>query len=104
MKTENDFSPLSDWILEIGDALLKSKSFYVALFSTKKRLIYSNDAFNSLVKDDPCRSFLNPSFDDLLAMDASTSLVFNGTSPSVITSQRITLSLHRFSGKKTNCW
>ena len=78
MKTENDFSPLSDWIPEIGDALLKSKSFYVALFSTKKRLIYSNDAFNSLVKDDPCRSFLNPSFDDLLAMDASTSLVFNG--------------------------
>lgn len=78
MKFENDPSPLSEWIPEIGDALLKSKSFYVALFSTKKRLIYSNDAFNSLVKDDPCRSFLNPSFDDLLAMDASTSLVFNG--------------------------
>jgi len=78
MKFENDPSPLSEWIPEIGDALLKSKSFYVALISTEKKLIYSNDAFNSLVKDDPCRSFLNPSFDDIMAMDASSGLVFNG--------------------------
>lgn len=78
MKFENDPSPLSEWIPEIGDALLKSKSFYVALISTEKKLIYSNDAFNSLVKDDPCNSFLNPSFDDILAMDASSGLVFNG--------------------------
>jgi len=78
MKIENDPSPLLDWYIEIGDALLKSKSFHIALFSTEKRLIYSNEAFNSLVKDDPCRSFLNPSFDDLLSLQSSTSLVFNG--------------------------
>ncbi len=75
---ENDPSPLSEWIPEIGDALLNSKSFYVALFSTDKRLIYSNEAFSSLVKDDPCGSFLNPSLDDILAMDVSSSMVFNG--------------------------
>ena len=78
MKNENDFSPLSDWIPEIGDALLKSKSFYIALFSTKRELLYCNKAFSSLVKDDPCGSFLNPSLDDILAMDVSSSMVFNG--------------------------
>lgn len=78
MKFENDPSPLSEWIPEIGDALLKSKSFYIALFSTKRELLYCNKAFSSLVKDDPCGSFLNPSLDDILAMDASSSMVFNG--------------------------
>lgn len=78
MRMENDPSPLIDWSQEIGDALLKSKSLYIALFSTEKRLIYSNEAFNSLVKGDPFQSFLNPSFDDLLTMQATSSLVFNG--------------------------
>ena len=78
MKFENDPSPLSEWIPEIGDALLKSKSFYIALFSTKRELLYCNKAFSSLLKDDPCGSFLNPSLDDILAMDVSSSMVFNG--------------------------
>jgi signal transduction histidine kinase len=78
MHKENDPYHLLDWSEEIGDVLLKSKSFYVALFSTDKRLIYSNDAFSSLMSGDPCSTFINPSFDDLLAMDVSSRMVFNG--------------------------
>lgn len=78
MHMDNRSSLLLDWSDEICHAMLKSKSFYVALFSTRRELLFANEAFRSLVKEDPCRSFLNPSFDDLLAIDAPSSPVFNG--------------------------
>ena len=78
MQMDNDPSPLINWPEEIGEAILKSKSFYIAIFSTRRELLYANEAFSLLVKDDPCDSFLNPSFSDLLVMRSPTSLVFNG--------------------------
>ncbi|MCK9303982.1 MAG: HAMP domain-containing histidine kinase [Bacteroidales bacterium] len=41
-------------------------------------MIYSNEAFNSLINNDPAGSFLNPSFDALLKLDNSSALIFDG--------------------------
>lgn len=78
MQTEKDQSLLTEWSIEIDDALLKSKSLCVALFTTDSELLFSNEAFSSLVKGVPCQSFLNPSFDDLLALRDISNPIFDG--------------------------
>lgn len=69
---------MSDWSIEIDDALLKSNSLCVALFSTDSKLLFSNEAFSSLVKGEPCQSFLNPSFDELLSLEDISNPIFDG--------------------------
>jgi len=69
---------LSEWSIEIDDALLKSNSLCVALFSTDSKLLFSNEAFSSLVKGEPCQSFLNPSFDELLSLEDISNPIFDG--------------------------
>lgn len=78
MQTEKDRSLLSEWSIEIDDALLKSNSLCVALFSTDSKLLFSNEAFSSLVKGEPCQSFLNPSFDELLSLEDISNPIFDG--------------------------
>lgn len=78
MQTEKDQSLLSEWSVEIDDALLKSNSLCVALFTTDSELLFSNEAFSSLVKGVPSQSFLNPSFDELLAMGDISNPIFDG--------------------------
>lgn len=69
---------MSEWSIEIDDALLKSNSLCVALFSTDSKLLFSNEAFSSLVKGEPCQSFLNPSFDELLSLEDISNPIFDG--------------------------
>ncbi|WP_166963556.1 sensor histidine kinase [Yeosuana marina] len=70
---------LKNWSSEILDALLINKAICVALFSTKKDLIFSNNAFDSLIKSNACDSFINPSFDKLLTLEKNNNnLIFEG--------------------------
>ncbi len=78
MLKEDIKSETSEWSVEIDEALVRSKSFCIALFSTDKKLLCSNEAFNSLVKNNPAGSFLNPAFDELLKLDYSSILIFDG--------------------------
>lgn len=68
----------SDWTVELNQAIAQSNSYYVALFSTDKELLFSNKAFNSIIKGKPHNSFINPTFDELLKFKSSNNLIFEG--------------------------
>lgn len=68
----------SDWSSEIYDALIQSRSYCFAVYSTGKELIFANEAFRALIKGDPCQSLINPSFEKILSFDIQSGLVFNG--------------------------
>jgi len=69
---------LSEWSVEINSSIFKSEIFCIALFSTNKELLYSNEYFKSLVENDSCDSFINPTFDKILNLDNSKNLIFDG--------------------------
>ena len=69
---------LAEWIEELDEVLVHSNSFCIALFSTNGQLIFSNQAFDSIIKDYPSRSLINPTFDELLLLESSSNLIFEG--------------------------
>ncbi len=71
-------SLLSEWTDEFNATLIKSESHCVALFSTDKELLFANSSMSALFKGEPCDSLMNPTFDNILLFDNSTSLIFNG--------------------------
>lgn len=72
---ENTFS---EWKSEIYDALAKSRSYCFAVYSSEKKLIFANDAFQALIKGDPCKSLINPSYEKIISFEIKSGLVFNG--------------------------
>lgn len=72
---ENIFA---DWESEINDALAQSRSYCFALYSNDKKLIFANDAFQTLIKGDPCLSLINPSYNKILSFENNSGLVFSG--------------------------
>ncbi|NCP52400.1 MAG: HAMP domain-containing histidine kinase [Flavobacteriales bacterium] len=78
MENKKILSLPTNWITEIYDSVLKSNSQCVALFSKEGDLLFSNPAFNFLVKGEFKESFINPSFESLLKMKNSSSLIFDG--------------------------
>jgi two-component system sensor histidine kinase/response regulator len=78
MKNKDILAFLSEWTSEINETIVKSNSFCVALFSTDGELLFSNPAFSLLVKNEPLQSFINPTFGDLLKIESSSDLIFDG--------------------------
>ena len=71
-------SIFSDWESEITDALTQSRSYCFAVYSIDKKLIFANDAFQALIKGDPCLSLINPSYEKIISLDIDSGLVFRG--------------------------
>lgn len=71
-------SILSEWTDEFITTLIRSKSLCVALFSTNGELIFANDSMSVHFKAEPFKSFINPTFDNLLLSDNSVPLIFEG--------------------------
>ncbi len=71
-------SILSEWTDEFITTLIRSKSLCVALFSTNGELIFANDSMSVHFKAEPSKSFINPTFDNLLLSDNSVPLIFEG--------------------------
>lgn len=69
---------ISEWSEELSFSLMNNNSFCLALFSNDKKLIFANDVMISLFKEDSYLSFVNPTFDQLLSMDRSKTLIFEG--------------------------
>ncbi|GJQ64578.1 MAG: hypothetical protein SCALA702_36310 [Melioribacteraceae bacterium] len=69
---------LSEWTSEIEAALKSSLSQYCAIFNLKGNLLFSNEAFNDLVKDNHRDSFKNPTFNSLISIEQHESLIFQG--------------------------
>ena len=71
-------SILLDWTDEFSATLLNTNSLYIALFSTSKKLLFANNSMSALFKNEPKDSFINPTFDEILLLNNSVSLIFEG--------------------------
>lgn len=69
---------ISNWEEEFHLTISENNSLCIALFDSTKELIFANDAMTSLFKGDPAMSFVNPTFDKLLASETASNLIFNG--------------------------
>jgi len=69
---------IEEWSEEINEMLQNGRPLCMALFSTNRELIYASDAMASLFKENPSESFINPTFENLLAQDRSESPIFKG--------------------------
>lgn len=78
MKDKTVLSILPEWTSEFDTILLNSNSLCIASFSAERKLLYANNSMSALFVDDPVKSFINPSFDSILKLDASDPLIFEG--------------------------
>lgn len=78
MKNQEIFTLLSHWAVEINETIVKSNSICLALFSTNGELLFGNPAYYMLIKNSPFQSFINPTFENILKMDNSSDLIFDG--------------------------
>lgn len=69
---------ISEWKSEIADTVLQSKSGCLAIYSVDGTLLFCNDAFSALLSDNSVASFINPTFEKIIAMESDTGLVFSG--------------------------
>lgn len=69
---------LSNWAEEIQQSLVKTNAFCIALFSLDGKLLFSNEAFQLLTKNDPVESFVNPRFTELCKLTKEINPVFAG--------------------------
>ena len=68
----------SEWNKEFNETLTKSNSLCIALFNIDGELLFANDTITLLFKGESVKSFINPTFNQLLELDNTTSLIFNG--------------------------
>lgn len=78
MKLEDVSKILSDWKIELSASLLNSRSFCIGLFNIKGRLLMANEAFSVLLKENSKKGLINPTFDKLVTLNYSNSLIFEG--------------------------
>lgn len=70
---------LSAWFDEIQQSLVRTNAFCIAIFTLEGKLLFSNEAFGLLIKNDPIESFVNPHFDDLCNLTKQVNPIFTGT-------------------------
>lgn len=68
----------SNWAEEIQQSLVKTNAFCIALFSIDGKLLFSNEAFQLLTKNEPVESFVNPRFSDLCQLTKEINPIFSG--------------------------
>ncbi|TAL81160.1 MAG: hypothetical protein EPN88_00690, partial [Bacteroidetes bacterium] len=69
---------LSEWSDELIESLGKNKSLCVALFGVDRKLLFATPVMDTLFKDEPYKSLINPTFDQLLEIKSESSLIFEG--------------------------
>lgn len=63
---------------EFKDAIARSSNSYIALFNLEGKLLYSNEAMSVLLKTNTAETLINPTFDKLVIINTSESLIFEG--------------------------
>lgn len=69
---------LANWADEIQQSLLKTNAFCIAIFELDGKLLYSNEAFLLLTKNDPVESFVNPLFEEICRLSKEINPIFSG--------------------------
>jgi signal transduction histidine kinase len=78
MQNAEFYSFLSEWTEELELTLSDSNSFGIALFTEAGDLLFVNAAMSSLCDDFNSTSLLNPTFEILISIETSDSLLFSG--------------------------
>lgn len=78
MQKENVLQLFLDFEKELIETLSTSNNFCIALFNRNKELLFSNDAFQGLIKGKAPESLINPTFDKLLKLNSNNALIFEG--------------------------
>ncbi|WP_372772173.1 ATP-binding protein [Mangrovibacterium sp.] len=76
MQDSNQILP--EWTFEILESLGKSNALCVALFGADKKLLFATPVMHELFKDEPSKSFINPTFDKLLSLRRGDPLLYDG--------------------------
>lgn len=71
-------SILQGWKEEIDFSLLNNNSLCIAVFSTDRKLLFANNSMSALIKGEPDKVFINPTFDKLLNLINAVPLIFEG--------------------------
>jgi len=78
MKHEDLYELLSDWKSELNASLFDSSSFCIALFNIEGTLLFANEAMLVLFKGNSKESLINPTFEKVVRLDNSNTLIFEG--------------------------
>jgi signal transduction histidine kinase len=72
-------SILSGWKDEVDVTLTKNNSIGIALFTVDGELLFANEFIKKFIKEEEAKeNFINPTFDKLISLESSSSLVFEG--------------------------
>jgi two-component system, sensor histidine kinase and response regulator len=69
---------INNWKEEMEESLESSIALCVALFSVDGTLIFASKAMKLLLRSDPVKSFVNPSFEKLVLSESSHSKIYTG--------------------------
>ena len=69
---------LTIWLDELKDTLVDSNTLCVALFSLDGHLLFANSGMRFLLKDDPCSSLINPTYNKLVECKQTEPLIYEG--------------------------
>lgn len=79
MNNNGVLSILQNWSDEIVDGCSNNESICMAVFSIRGgSLIYANGAMLTLLKGEPSQSLMNPTFEELVAVESASNLIFQG--------------------------
>lgn len=69
---------LSNWSDEIIQSLIRTNAFCIGIFTLDGKMLFSNEAFRLLIKNDPIESFVNPRFEELCKLTKEINPIFTG--------------------------
>jgi len=76
--SETILNILTDWSDEFRNTLTNQNPLSVALFSTDKQLLFASEAISIFFNSEPTSCFINPTFDKILLLSNSETLIFEG--------------------------
>jgi two-component system, sensor histidine kinase and response regulator len=72
-------SVLSDWSDQIATSFVNNKSLYLAVFSEKNEFVFANDTIATVFNENSDYEIILPAIEDLLKLENSKPLIFEGT-------------------------
>lgn len=69
---------LESWSNELHHSILRNDAMLIAVFSTKKEILFINNTFLKFANNDIINSFVNPTFENLLSMEHTNQPIFDG--------------------------
>ena len=69
---------LHDWIDEISNIIELEEFLYIAIIDSDHKIHFCNDVMADLLNNEGTKAFINPNFESLTKLSASSNLIFEG--------------------------